>query len=196
MKFKDLSDFLGTHFIYTYDNGWEYEWYAKNDHTVDYRIHGGMVAGRWVKDQKADIVKLTDGVFKVTWTEPTGTDVALDLMPNEHKMHGTIFFPKWVQDHPEITVCFQNEHIDLMHESREKYENYPKYLVPEFAKITYIGKAGLDNEEIIAPQTVYCIVSSLAIDCFSFRYSLRHRKASDAFVSGHSASPNDQKLSF
>ena len=54
MKFKDLSDFLGTHFIYTYDNGWEYEWYAKNDHTVDYRIHGGMVAGRWVKDQKAD----------------------------------------------------------------------------------------------------------------------------------------------
>lgn len=41
--FKTLEDFLGTHFIYTYDNGWEYEWYAKNDHTVDYRIHGGMV---------------------------------------------------------------------------------------------------------------------------------------------------------
>ena len=39
-EFKDLQDFLGTHFIYTYDNGWEYEWYAKNDHTVDYRIHG------------------------------------------------------------------------------------------------------------------------------------------------------------
>ena len=58
MKFKDLDDFLGTHFIYTYDNGWEYEWYAKNSHTVDYRIHGGMVAGRWVKDQEANIVKL------------------------------------------------------------------------------------------------------------------------------------------
>ena len=28
-EFKDLQDFLGTHFIYTYDNGWEYEWYAK-----------------------------------------------------------------------------------------------------------------------------------------------------------------------
>ena len=95
MEFKELDDFLGTHFIYTYDNGWEYEWYAKNDHTVDYRIHGGMVAGRWVTDQPADIVKLTDGVFKVTWTEPTGTDVALDFMPNEKKMHGTIFFPKW-----------------------------------------------------------------------------------------------------
>ena len=34
MEFKELDDFLGTHFIYTYDNGWEYEWYAKNDHTV------------------------------------------------------------------------------------------------------------------------------------------------------------------
>ena len=80
MEFKELDDFLGTHFIYTYDNGWEYEWYAKNDHTVDYRIHGGMVAGRWVTDQPADIVKLTDGVFKVTWTEPTGTDVAISCM--------------------------------------------------------------------------------------------------------------------
>ena len=142
MQFKDLEDFLGTHFIYTYDNGWEYEWYAKNSHTVDYRIHGGMVAGR--------IVKLVDGVFKVTWTEPTGTDVALDFMPNDLKMHGVIFFPKWVQDHPEITVCFQNEHIALMEESRLKYETYPKYLVPEFAKITYIGKAGIDNDEVIS----------------------------------------------
>ena len=71
-------------------------------------------------------------------------------MPNENKMHGVIFFPKWVQEHPEITVCFQNEHIALMEESREKYENYPKYLVPEFAKITYMGKAGQDNEEVIA----------------------------------------------
>lgn len=150
MKFKELEDFLGTHFIYTYDNGWEYEWYAKNDHTVDYRIHGGMVAGRWVKNQEANIVKLTDGVFKVTWTEPTGTDVALDFMPDEYRMHGTIFFPKWVQEHPDITVCFQNEHIPLMEESREKYETYPKYLVAEFAKITYIGKAGQDNEDVIS----------------------------------------------
>ncbi len=51
-QFKTLDDFLGTHFIYTYDNGWEYEWYAKNDHTVDYRIHGGMVKGRWGIDNE------------------------------------------------------------------------------------------------------------------------------------------------
>lgn len=63
-EFKELEDFIGTHFIYTYDNGWEYEWYAKNDHTVDYRIHGGMVKGRWVKDQEADIVKLRTAYSK------------------------------------------------------------------------------------------------------------------------------------
>lgn len=151
-EFKELEDFIGTHFIYTYDNGWEYEWYAKNDHTVDYRIHGGMVKGRWVKDQEADIVKLTDGVFKITWTEPTGTDIALDFMPNEKKLHGTIFFPKWVEEHPEITVTFQNEHIAEMEAAREKYETYPKLLVPEFATITYMGNAGVDNEDVISEE--------------------------------------------
>ncbi|MEV3550953.1 phenolic acid decarboxylase [Paenibacillus larvae] len=25
---KDLNEFLGSHFIYTYRNGWEYEFYS------------------------------------------------------------------------------------------------------------------------------------------------------------------------
>ena len=75
-----MKDFIGMQFIYTYDNGWEYELYVKNETTIDYRIHSGMVAGRWVKDQKVDIVKLTDGVYKISWTEPTGTDVCLDFI--------------------------------------------------------------------------------------------------------------------
>ena len=83
--FKTLDDFVGTHFIYTYDNGWEYEWYAKNDHTCDYRIHGGMVAGRWATGQEVNLVMLTEGVYKVTWTEPTGTDVALDFSQMKKK---------------------------------------------------------------------------------------------------------------
>ncbi|KHO13444.1 phenolic acid decarboxylase padC [Latilactobacillus curvatus] len=160
-QFKELEDFLGTHFIYTYDNGWKYEWYAKNDHTVDYRIHGGMVVGRWVRDQEANIVKLTDGVFKITWTEPTGTDVALDFMPNENKLHGMIFFPKWVEEHPEITMTYQNDHIALMEESREKYETYPKMLVPEFATITYMGDAGQNNENVISEAPYECMIEDI-----------------------------------
>ena len=161
MEYKELEDFLGTHFIYTYDNGWEYEWYAKNDHTVDYRIHGGMVAGRWVTDQEAVIEKVSDGVYKVAWTEPTGTDVALDFMPNDKLMHGVIFFPKWVEEHPEITVCYQNEHIDLMHESRLKNATYPKLVVSEFAKITYMGKAGQDNNDVISEAPYECMTDDI-----------------------------------
>ncbi len=109
-----------------------------------------MVAGRWVKDQEAHIAMLTEGIYKVAWTEPTGTDVALDFVPNEKKLNGTIFFPAWVKEHPEITVCFQNEHIDKMHKAREKYATYPKLVVPEFANITYMGNAGQNNEDVIS----------------------------------------------
>lgn len=55
-----------------------------------------------------------------------------------------------MHEHPEITVCYQNDHIDLMHESREKYETYPKYVVPEFADITYLHNAGANNERIVS----------------------------------------------
>ena len=134
---KDLDEFLGGHFIYTYANGWNYEMYVKNEDTIDYRIHTGMVGGRWVRNQKVHIVKLVDGVFKIAWTEPTGTDVSLDFIPNENKLHGIIFFPKWVHEHPEITVCYQNDFIGVMEESRLKYETYPKYVVPEFGKIFF-----------------------------------------------------------
>lgn len=63
-----------------------------------------------------------------------------------------IFFPKWVEEHPEITVTFQNEHIAEMEAAREKYETYPKLLVPEFATITYMGDAGIDNEDVISEE--------------------------------------------
>src|ERR1035437_349615 len=147
---KDLDEFLGGHFIYTYANGWNYEMYVKNEDTIDYRIHTGMVGGRWVRNQKVHIVKLVDGVFKIAWTEPTGTDVSLDFIPNENKLHGIIFFPKWVHEHPEITVCYQNDFIGVMEESRLKYETYPKYVVPEFGKIFFKKNEGQNNEKVIS----------------------------------------------
>lgn len=145
-----MENFLGSHFIYTYENGWEYELYVKNEDTIDYRIHSGMVGGRWVRDQKADIVKLSEGIYKVSWTEPTGTDVSLAFMPAEKKIHGIIFFPKWVHEHPEITVCFQNDFIELMEASRLKYDTYPKHVVTEFADLTFIKNEGVNNERVIS----------------------------------------------
>ena len=145
-----MKNFLGHHIIYTYDNGWEYEIYIKNQTTIDYRIHSGMVDGRWVKDQKVDIVKLTDGIYKVSWTEPTGTDECLDFILSENKTHGSAFFPKWVHEHPEITVCFQNDFIPVMEESRLKYDTYPKFELYEFSTITYNKYVGENDESIIS----------------------------------------------
>ena len=47
-------------------------------------------------------------------------------------------------------MCYQNDYIDVMKESREKYETYPKYVVPEFADITYLNNAGINNETLIS----------------------------------------------
>ena len=63
---QDLSPLVGHRLIYTYANGWQYEMYVKNATTIDYRIHSGMVGGRWVKDQTVDLVALADGRYAVT----------------------------------------------------------------------------------------------------------------------------------
>ncbi|BDS22897.1 hypothetical protein KAM546c_41580 [Enterobacter roggenkampii] len=100
----DLSGFVGKHLVYTYDNGWNYEIYVKNETTLDYRIHSGLVANRWVKDQQAYIVRVGESIYKISWTEPTGTDVSLIVNLGDKLFHGTIFFPRWVMNNPEKTV--------------------------------------------------------------------------------------------
>lgn len=90
---QDLSGIVGCRFIYTYANGWRYEMYVKNDRTIDYRIHSGHVGGRWVKGQEVDLVQLDDDSYKISWTEPTGTSVVVNVMPGKRRIHGVIFSP-------------------------------------------------------------------------------------------------------
>lgn len=146
----NLVGIVGKHIIYTYANGWQYEMYVKNSTTIDYRIHGGMVAGRWVKDQQVDIVSLAEDVYKVSWTEPTGTSVCANIMLGQRRTHGSAFFPRWVLEHPERTVCFQNEHLDEMERYREEGPTYPMFMHTEFSIITFVEDAGPDNEDVIA----------------------------------------------
>jgi phenolic acid decarboxylase len=151
---QDLSGIVGHRFIYTYANGWQYEMYVKNGTTIDYRIHSGHVGGRWVKDQSVDLVALDDDVYKISWTEPTGTSVVVNVLPAKRRLHGTIFFPEWVRIHGERTVCFQNEHLDRMRSYRDEGPTYPIYVVPEFAYITLFEEVGADDDTVIdtAPQ--------------------------------------------
>ncbi|MFT4191113.1 MAG: phenolic acid decarboxylase [Comamonas sp.] len=148
-KPAQLTRFIGTHIIYTYDNGWQYELYVKNARTIDYRIHSGMVGGRWVRDQQAHIVRLSDEVYKISWDEPTGTTVSVAVNLAEGLLHGVIFFPRWIAEDPKKTVCFQNEHLDQMHAYRDAGPTYPKLVIDEFARITFLERVAADDQSII-----------------------------------------------
>jgi phenolic acid decarboxylase len=147
---KELGEFLGWHFIYIYDNGWQYEMYIKNDRTIDYRIHSGIVGGRWVRDQEVHLARLAQSVYKVSWDEPTGTAVSVAFNLAERRVHGVIFFPQWVAVSPEKTICFQNDHIDQMITWRDRGPTYPKLVVDEFATITFTERCEIDDQTIIA----------------------------------------------
>jgi phenolic acid decarboxylase len=147
---QDLDPVVGYRFIYTYANGWQYELYVKNGGMVDYRIHTGHVGGRWVKDQAVDLIQLDNDCFKISWTEPTGTCVVLNVMPGRRRWHGVIFFPAWVRQHGERTVLFQNDHLSLMHEYRDQGPTYPIYVVSEFARITFAEYIGPDDDTVIS----------------------------------------------
>ncbi|MFS2224451.1 phenolic acid decarboxylase [Pantoea sp. B65] len=146
---NDLSGFTGKHLVYTYDNGWNYEIYVKNASTLDYRIHSGIVGNRWVKDQQVYIVRVASQVYKISWTEPTGTDVSLIVNLEDKIFHGTIFFPRWVINHPEKTVCFQNDHLQEMAAYRSAGPTYPTEVIDEFATITLVRDCGENDDAVI-----------------------------------------------
>lgn len=146
----DLSGFIGKHIVYTYDNGWNYEIYVKNARTIDYRIHSGIVANRWVKDQQVFIARVGTNTWKISWTEPTGTDVSLIANLTDMIYHGTIFFPRWVIEDPKKTVCFQNAHIALMEQYRATGPAYPTEVIDEFATITFVRDCAPDDDSVIA----------------------------------------------
>ena len=146
---QDLSGLVGHRMIYTYANGWQYEMYVKNATTIDYRIHSGHVGGRWVKDQDVDLVALAPGVFKISWTEPTGTNVVVTVVPEQRVLHGTIFFPHWIELDGDKTVLYQNDHLDEMRRYRDAGPTYPIYVVPEFAHVTVFEHVGENDETVI-----------------------------------------------
>jgi phenolic acid decarboxylase len=149
-KPAEIAAFIGKHYIYTYDNGWQYETYIKNEHHLEYRVHSGIVGGRWVKNQEAHIVRLAEGVFRASWVEPTGTGVSLAVNLVERRLHGVIFFPRWVVEAPQKIAVFQNPHIDRMLAYRDAGPAYPIELVDSFAEITFIEDCERDDETVIA----------------------------------------------
>jgi phenolic acid decarboxylase len=146
---RDLTGLIGKHLVYIYDNGWQYEIYVKNANTFSYRIHSGIVGGRWVTDQEAHIVNVADDVYKIAWDEPTGTTVSIVVNLVRRKIYGTIFFPRWIADDPTKTICYQNQHLDRMRDYRDQGPTYPKLVVDEAATITFLEDCGAERTDVI-----------------------------------------------
>lgn len=145
----DIDGIIGKNFVFTYDNDWKYESYIKNKNTMDYRIHDGKVANRWVKNQAIYIVQIAPNIYKTAWTEPTGTNVTQIIDFNENTLHGTVYFPKWVMDDPQKTVCFQNDYLEQMKTYKLSEKTYPKFIMNEFAKITHIRQCKQNDDAVI-----------------------------------------------
>ena len=144
------ADLTMAHIIYTYANGWHYEYYFRNETAGDYRIASGVVGDRWTCNQRLLIQNLGHGTFKVVWNEPTGTTCSLAVNLRERWLHGTIAFPKWVADRGEKTVCYQNEHFPMMTQYRDQGPTYPIVIESNFAEITFVEDCGRDNDQVIA----------------------------------------------
>lgn len=149
-KPETLTHFVGKHFIYTYENGWHYETYIKNDRTCDFRIHSGLLGGRWVRDTKVHLVRLSDDICKASWSEPTGTCVSLAFNIATRQMHGTIFFPQWIFKNPKLAIVYENDNDEKMQAYRDAGPTYPTMVIDEFAPITFMEDCGVNNETVIA----------------------------------------------
>lgn len=146
---QDLSEFVGKHIIYTYANGWQYEYYFRNESVGDYRIGSGMVGGRWTTHQKLMVVNLGHGTYKVAWAEPTGSVCCLDINFQERWLHGFFGLAQWLTTSPQVSTVHQNLHLETMREHRDKGPLYPLYVNWDFAEITYIEDRGRDNDDVI-----------------------------------------------
>jgi phenolic acid decarboxylase len=147
---QDFDGIVGKHIVYRYENGWRYDLYVKNASTMDYRVHDGLVGGRWVRDQEVTLTALRDGQFRITWTEPTGTCVTSVVDLRQGWLHGVAFFPHWIEKNPSSTVLYQNDHLAEMERLREAGPTYPYLVLNEFARITSITTPGADDESVVA----------------------------------------------
>ena len=75
--------------------------------------------------------------------------MSICLNPKKRRFHGVIFFPRWIAEEPQKTVCYQNEHLDLMRQYRDAGPAYPKLVIDEFAVISFIEDAGPDRDDVI-----------------------------------------------
>ncbi|MFI6869017.1 phenolic acid decarboxylase [Nocardia sp. NPDC050406] len=145
----DLSGIVGKHLIYAYDNGWKYELYVRNAETIEFRCLLGPMFGRWSKNQPAKMVRLTDGLYKLAWVEPTGTTTNVILWLPDRRVHTTISYPQWMLDYPESTLGRYEDNLDDIIADRDRGPTYPLTLVSSNGRITFLETRDPDDDTVI-----------------------------------------------
>ncbi len=147
---QDLSIVIGKHIIYTYENDWQYEIYFKNPELIHYRIHSGLVAGRWVTNRQVHMTALGHQMVRINWLEPVGNIVTMVANLPERWLHSYFLMPQWITDNPKATVCHEDEYVDEMLKLREQGPTWPMHIAENaFAQITFLEDVGPDRDDII-----------------------------------------------
>lgn len=129
------------HLLHKYANGWTYELYVKNLISID-RLSNSCTNCCWsmgIKEQERHLIRISSKelIFKI-WTEPTNTSVSFAIDLDERRLHHVAFFPGWIFNQLNKAVCFQNEHLEEMHQYGNIWPTYPLQLINEF--VNYIFK--------------------------------------------------------
>ena len=147
---QDLSILVGKRIIYTYENGWLYELYFNSPTLLHYRVHSGLVGGRWVTNREVTMKALGAGMVRVNWVEPVGNVVAMVVNINERWLHSYFLMPQWIIDNPGPTICHEDEHDEEMLKLREQGPTWPMHIAENtFAKITFLEDVGANRDDII-----------------------------------------------
>ncbi|GAB3179668.1 hypothetical protein GCM10027060_07830 [Nesterenkonia halophila] len=102
--------------------------------------------GRWMPDV-VDMSRI--GAFALTEPE-VGSDVAGGMHTTAGSLHGTTFFPQWIEQDGSKTVLYQNDHLEEMRAFRDAGPTYSIFVVPEFARITLFEHVGVDDETVVS----------------------------------------------
>uniref|UniRef100_A0A060TDE6 ARAD1D43120p n=1 Tax=Blastobotrys adeninivorans TaxID=409370 RepID=A0A060TDE6_BLAAD len=125
------------HIVYTYDNGWTYEFHIPNEYRYVYKIHGGPMAGR-INYQNTYYQRIRKNVWQVNWLEETGTVVSFVLDLEEKRITTLMAFSQGHWENPEAAHGFKNEKLADWRQLSKIGIQTNRYMLTEQATINTI----------------------------------------------------------
>ncbi|OWZ33175.1 phenolic acid decarboxylase [Cryptococcus neoformans c45] len=145
-----LSDIVNKHLIYTYDNGWKYEFWLKSERRIVYAIHGGPMNGRKNYQTCAVQEVRTGEIFQISWVEETSTVVSIIVDLPQKRIITYMAFSRGHWDYPEKAHGDKRnpEDFERWKKLAEVGKNTDRETLAEQATIDIITEGRGDLEDI------------------------------------------------